>query len=145
MVIEEDFINAFLHLTDTESTFADHMRLDSYFRRQAARHASKAMSVGLMQLVRSTMDLVFGFVDQECKNWVEAATGRDPMSVPLPRCGCQGVRSASVSLHVTLFPGETADYRQNGGWDHSSDRESSDGSGTRADFNLLLSAIRATA
>lgn len=81
MVIEEDFINAFLHLTDTESTFADHMRLDSYFRRQAARHASKAMSVGLMQLVRSTMDLVFGFVDQECKNWVEAATGRDPMYV----------------------------------------------------------------
>lgn len=79
MVIEEDFINAFLHLTDTESTFADHMRLDSYFRRQAARHASKAMSVGLMQLVRSTMDLVFGFVDQECKNWVEAATGRDPL------------------------------------------------------------------
>jgi hypothetical protein len=81
MVIEEDFINAFLHLTDTESTFADHMELDSYFRRQAARHASKAMSVGLMQLVRSTMDLVFGFVDNETKNWVEAAVGRDPMYV----------------------------------------------------------------
>lgn len=79
MVIEEDFINAFLHLTDTESTFADHMELDSYFRRQAARHASKAISPGLMQLVRSTMDLVFGFVDNETKNWVEAAVGRDPV------------------------------------------------------------------
>lgn len=79
MVIEEDFINAFLHLTDTESTFADHMELDSYFRRQAARHASKGMSVGMMQLVRSMMDLVFGFVELELKNWVEASCAKDPV------------------------------------------------------------------
>lgn len=79
VLVEEDFISAFLHLTDTESTFADHMQLDSYFRRQAARHASRGMTSGMMQLVRSMMDLVFGFVDLELKNWVEAASERNPV------------------------------------------------------------------
>ena len=79
VLVEEDFISAFLHLTDTESTFADHMALDSYFRRQAARHAARQMSKGLMQLVRSMMDLIFGFVDVELKNWAEAAVERNPM------------------------------------------------------------------
>ncbi|ODN76094.1 hypothetical protein L202_06031 [Cryptococcus amylolentus CBS 6039] len=81
VVIEEDFINAFLHLTDTDSTFADYMELDSYFRRQAARHASKGMSQGMMQLVRSMMDLIFGFVELELKQWVEAAVERGPVTV----------------------------------------------------------------
>ncbi|RXK38676.1 hypothetical protein M231_03986 [Tremella mesenterica] len=81
IVIEEDFINAFLHVTDTESTFADHMELDSYFRRQAARHASRGMSNGMTQLVRSMMDLIFGFVDLEFKNWVEAANERNPLAI----------------------------------------------------------------
>nr|XP_019048902.1 exocyst protein [Kwoniella bestiolae CBS 10118]OCF27832.1 exocyst protein [Kwoniella bestiolae CBS 10118] len=81
IVSEEDFISAFLHLTDTESTFADHMELDSYFRRQAARHASKGMSVGMMQLVRSMMDLVFGFVEGELRQWTEAAVEKAPVSI----------------------------------------------------------------
>ncbi|WVF66184.1 hypothetical protein IAT40_000924 [Kwoniella sp. CBS 6097] len=81
IVSEEDFISAFLHLTDTESTFADHMELDSYFRRQAARHASKGMSPGMMQLVRSMMDLVFGFVELELRQWVEAAMDKAPVSI----------------------------------------------------------------
>ena len=78
---EEGFINAFLHLTDTESTFADHMELDSYFRRQAARHAAGLLSPGMMQLIRSMMDLIFGFVDLELKNWVEAAVDKTPVYV----------------------------------------------------------------
>ncbi|WWC85953.1 uncharacterized protein L201_000823 [Kwoniella dendrophila CBS 6074] len=81
IVGEEDFISAFLHLTDTESTFADHMELDSYFRRQAARHASKGMSVGMMQLVRSMMDLVFGFVEGELRQWTEAAVEKAPVAI----------------------------------------------------------------
>ncbi|KAK8845463.1 hypothetical protein IAR55_006176 [Kwoniella newhampshirensis] len=81
IVQEEDFISAFLHLTDTESTFADHMELDSYFRRQAARHASKGMSNGMMQLVRSMMDLIFGFVEMELRQWMEAAVEKGPISV----------------------------------------------------------------
>ena len=80
---EEGFINAFLHLTDTESTFADHMELDSYFRRQAARHAAGQLSPGMMQLIRSMMDLIFGFVDLEVKNWVEAAVDKTPVYVAI--------------------------------------------------------------
>lgn len=79
VLTEEGFINAFLHLTDTESTFADHMELDSYFRRMAARHAARQLSPGLVQLMRSMMDLVFGFIDQELKQWTEAACERNPM------------------------------------------------------------------
>jgi hypothetical protein len=37
------------------------------------------MSPGMVQLVRSMMDLIFGFVDGELKNWVEAATVRNPV------------------------------------------------------------------
>ncbi|WWD22409.1 hypothetical protein CI109_106900 [Kwoniella shandongensis] len=81
IVQEEDFINAFLHLTDTESTFADHMELDSYFRRQAARHASRGMSNGMMQLVRSMMDLIFGFVEMELRQWIEAAVEKGPVAI----------------------------------------------------------------
>lgn len=66
-------------MSDTESTFADHMELDSYFRRQAARHASGGMSKGMVQLVRSMMDLVFGFVPMELIHWVEAGIDRNPM------------------------------------------------------------------
>lgn len=55
------------------------MELDSYFRRMAARHAARQMSPGLMQLVRSMMDLIFGFIEQELKNWIEAASERNPM------------------------------------------------------------------
>lgn len=72
IVTEDDFINAFLHLADTESTFADYMELDTYFRRQAARHAS-GLSSSLAQIARSVMDLMFGFVDGEFKNWIDAA------------------------------------------------------------------------
>ncbi|OWZ79276.1 exocyst protein [Cryptococcus neoformans Bt85] len=81
IVIEEDFINAFLRPVDTESTFADYMELDSYFRRQAARHASRARSAGMIQLLRSMMDLIFGFVEVELKNWVEATVEKGPVAI----------------------------------------------------------------
>jgi len=69
IVTEDDFINAFLHLADQESTFADYMQLDTYFRRQATRHASRN-NPSLVQIARSVMDLMFGFVDGSLKQWV---------------------------------------------------------------------------
>ncbi|KAL7418847.1 hypothetical protein Q5752_006531 [Cryptotrichosporon argae] len=81
VVTEDDFINAFLHIADAESTFADYMELESYFRRQAARHAGTAMSASMVQLARSVMDLVFGFIDGEVKQWVEAATMSNPVAI----------------------------------------------------------------
>lgn len=78
IVTEDSFVGAFLHLADTESTFADYMELDTYFRRQAARHANKGLSASLAQITRSAMDLMFGFVDGEFKNWIEAAVQHNP-------------------------------------------------------------------
>lgn len=80
VVTEDSFINSFLHLADTESTFADYMELDTYFRRQAARHASQGMSASMAQIVRQVMELMFGFVDGELKQWVEAAVQGNPAS-----------------------------------------------------------------
>ncbi|KAK4686866.1 exocyst complex component 1, partial [Tremellales sp. Uapishka_1] len=81
IVREEAFVAAFLHITDTESTFADHMELESYFRRQAARYASKGMPTALNQLARNMLDLMFGYVEVELRQWTEAAVERNPIHV----------------------------------------------------------------
>lgn len=81
VVTEDNFVNSFLHLADNESTFADYMALDTYFRRQAARHASLGMSASLAQIARQVMELMFGFVDGELKQWVEAAVDKNPAAV----------------------------------------------------------------
>lgn len=78
IVTEDDFIAAFLHLGDTESTFADYMELDTYFRRQASRHASHGLSASLIQLARTVMELMFGFVDGEMRLWVDASVEGNP-------------------------------------------------------------------
>lgn len=77
IVTEDSFINAFLHLADNETTFADYMDLDTYFRRQAGRHSAAKLgkNPALAQIARTVMDLMFGFVDGEWKNWIEAAIG----------------------------------------------------------------------
>lgn len=76
IVTEDDFIGSFLHLADNESTFADYMQLDTYFRRQATRHASRN-NPSLIQIARSVMDLMFGFVDGALKTWVNDALKTD--------------------------------------------------------------------
>jgi hypothetical protein len=68
IMTEDDFINAFLHLADQEATFADYMRLDAYFCRQAMRHAQRK-DPALVQLARTVMELMFGFVDGALKSW----------------------------------------------------------------------------
>jgi hypothetical protein len=68
-------INSLNH--DTAPTFADYMELDHYFRRQAAR--SNSLSSATVKLARSAMDLIFGFLPQEIKGWLEKALEKDPM------------------------------------------------------------------
>jgi exocyst complex component 1 len=67
----------FLQINDVNLTFADYANLESYFRRQASQ------SVGLKQstvkLVRGAMDLIFGFLPEELKQWVDAALIKDNM------------------------------------------------------------------
>jgi hypothetical protein len=74
---EEAFIADFLHITDSMLTYADYMDLDSYFRRQAVRYTTKGMQPATIKLRRSALDLIFGFVSGELKDWVDAALQRD--------------------------------------------------------------------
>jgi len=74
---EEAFIADFLHITDSMLTYADYMDLDSYFRRQAVRYTTKGMQPATVKLRRSALDLIFGFVSGELKDWIDAALQRD--------------------------------------------------------------------
>ena len=74
---EGDFIADFLQINDAGLTFADYAGLDNYFRRQAARSAGLSQST--TKLVRGAMDLIFGFLPTELKQWVDAAVARDAL------------------------------------------------------------------
>lgn len=68
-----------LQINEAGEVFADHMNLDSYFRRQAAR--SVGFSPNTLKLIRGAMDLVFGFLPAELKQWVDSALSRDGLCV----------------------------------------------------------------
>jgi hypothetical protein len=70
-------VTQFLSVYDSTYTFADHMRLESYFRRQAARGA--VLSASTTKLVRGAMDLIFGFLPANLKTWLDNAVGKDSL------------------------------------------------------------------
>jgi hypothetical protein len=72
---EDDFLADFLQINDAGLTFADYAGLDNYFRRQAARSAG--LSQPTMKLIRSAMDLIFGFLSGELKIWLDNALVKD--------------------------------------------------------------------
>lgn len=74
---EEGWVAYFLQMDDVAQTFADHMGLENYFRRQAARWAG--LSQATMKLVRGAMDLIFGFLPLELKGWLDNALSRDSL------------------------------------------------------------------
>ncbi|KAG2159680.1 exocyst complex component Sec3-domain-containing protein [Suillus bovinus] len=76
---EGDFIADFLQINDAGLTFADYAGLDNYFRRQAARSAG--LSQTTMKLARGAMDLIFGFLPAELKQWIESAIAKDTLQV----------------------------------------------------------------
>lgn len=76
---EGGFIADFLQINDAGVTFADYTGLENYFRRQAARSAGLSQSTA--KLVRGAMDLIFGFLPQEIKQWVEDAIAKDTLQV----------------------------------------------------------------
>ena len=78
---EEEFIADFLQINDAALTFADYMGLENYFRRQAQRSAG--LSNATMKLVRGAMDLIFGFLPQELKQWLDAALAKDHLCVSI--------------------------------------------------------------
>lgn len=74
---EGDFIADFLQINDAGLTFADYAGLDNYFRRQAARSAG--LSQATVKLVRGAMDLIFGFLPAELKQWIDSAIAKDTL------------------------------------------------------------------
>jgi hypothetical protein len=82
---EDDFLADFLQINDAGLTFADYAGLDNYFRRQATRSAGLSQST--MKLIRSAMDLIFGFLSGELKVWLDNALAKD---------------NGYVHLHVSL-------------------------------------------
>ncbi|KIK07465.1 hypothetical protein K443DRAFT_673379 [Laccaria amethystina LaAM-08-1] len=86
---EDEFITDFLQINDAGLTFADYMGLDNYFRRQATRSAS--LSQATMKLIRNSLDLIFGFLPAELKDFIDVALSKDSMEivailVTLERC-----------------------------------------------------------
>ncbi|KZO92801.1 hypothetical protein CALVIDRAFT_567098 [Calocera viscosa TUFC12733] len=77
---EEEFLADFLQIHDFALTFADYMKLENYYRRQAAGYAN--LNQATIKLVREGMDLIFGFLPGELKLWVEAAMRRDNLQLP---------------------------------------------------------------
>lgn len=78
-------MGVWLQISETGETFADYMNLDSYFRRQAARSVgSVGFSPNTLKLIRGAMDLVFGFLPAELKQWVDGALSRDGLCVIVP-------------------------------------------------------------
>ncbi|KAF9456160.1 exocyst complex component, sec3 subunit [Collybia nuda] len=76
---EDEFIMDFLQINDAALTFADYMGLDNYFRRQAARSAG--LNQTTIKLVRGAMDLIFGFLPNELKVWLDNALVKDPIEI----------------------------------------------------------------
>ncbi|KAN0100480.1 Exocyst complex component Sec3 domain containing protein [Tylopilus felleus] len=76
---EGDFVADFLQINDAGLTFADYAGLDNYFRRQAARSAGLSQST--TKLVRGAMDLIFGFLPTELKQWIDIAVTKDALQV----------------------------------------------------------------
>ena len=72
---EADFLADFLQINDAGLTFADYASLDNYFRRQASRSAGLSQST--TKLIRSAMDLIFGFLSGELKAWLDGALAKD--------------------------------------------------------------------
>ncbi len=55
------------------------MDLDSYFRRVAGRHIAKGLQPATVKLQRSALELIFGFLGKEIKDWVDGALQREQM------------------------------------------------------------------
>jgi hypothetical protein len=80
---EEEFLSNFLQINETGETFADYMNLDSYFRRQASRWVG--LSRETQKLLRGAMDLIFSFLPDALKRWIDDVLELDKMYVFLPR------------------------------------------------------------
>jgi len=79
VLTEQGFIADFLHINDLDAsiTFADYMQLEAFFRRGATTYL--ASQQGKLKDIRQAMELVFGFLEGEIKDWIDGVVRNDPM------------------------------------------------------------------
>ncbi|GAA5829678.1 hypothetical protein JCM11251_000247 [Rhodosporidiobolus azoricus] len=80
---EQGFIADFLHIAtlDASITFADYMMLETFFRRGASSYLAQQAQQGKLKDIRGAMELVFGWLEGEVRDWIEGVLGRDSMQV----------------------------------------------------------------
>lgn len=88
---EQGFISDFLHINplDASITFADYMSLETFFRRGATSYLAQQAQKGQLRDIRSAMEVVFGFLEGEMRDWIDGVLQKDsacvgrPLSPPL--------------------------------------------------------------
>ncbi|OAV98595.1 hypothetical protein PTTG_01780 [Puccinia triticina 1-1 BBBD Race 1] len=84
---EQNFVIDFLHVHsgsedgDGLITYAGYSGLEGYFKRAAVNLMQTAMVNSKFNDILSVMDLIFGFLPGEMKEWVEAMVAADPMQI----------------------------------------------------------------
>ncbi|KAK4704899.1 exocyst complex component 1, partial [Phenoliferia sp. Uapishka_3] len=78
---EQGFISDFLAINtlDASITFADYMQLETYFRRGAMGYL--ASQQGKLKDIKSAMDLVWGFLEAEMRDWADQIVRSDSMQI----------------------------------------------------------------
>jgi hypothetical protein len=78
---EQEWIAELLHIQGADSyfTFAEYMDLETVFRRGASTLLAK--NVARARDIRSSMDLIFGFLLQELGDMIDFVLQRDAMCV----------------------------------------------------------------
>ncbi|GAA5919946.1 hypothetical protein JCM1841_000062 [Sporobolomyces salmonicolor] len=80
---EQGFLADFLHIAplDASITFADYMMLETFFRRGATSFLAVQARKGMLKDVRNAMELVFGWLEGEIRDWIEGVLQRDSMQI----------------------------------------------------------------
>lgn len=83
---EQGFISDFLHINplDASITFADYMSLETFFRRGATSYLAQQAQKGQLRDIRSAMEVVFGFLEGEMRDWIDAVLQKDSACVGGP-------------------------------------------------------------
>ncbi|TNY17143.1 exocyst complex component Sec3-domain-containing protein [Rhodotorula diobovata] len=80
---EQGFISDFLHINplDASITFADYMSLETFFRRGATSYLAQQAQRGQLRDIRSAMEVVFGFLEGELRDWIDGVLQKDSMQI----------------------------------------------------------------
>ena len=77
---EQAFIADFLHINDTNVTYADYMDLEPFFRRRAATLFSYS-AAGPLREMKGALDLIFGFLAPECQALADHVLANDKLQM----------------------------------------------------------------